>query len=74
MGKISEHAVGAAHAAAEEPRLKCRRCGWVGGEGDLRPVSYREDFGDVSTVACPSCGRMYYEGDDFENVFEEVPR
>ena len=55
-----------------EVEIRCIKCGWTGVESDLKRVSYYEDYGDVSTVACPKCGRIVYDGMEIEDLFREI--
>lgn len=43
----------------------CKICGWEGTSDEIQSVSVYRDYGDVSTVKCPGCGRIEDPDGDF---------
>lgn len=50
---------------------RCIECGWEGLADDLIPVTVYEDYGDVSSSKCPSCGRVERDGEMLFEMFRE---
>ena len=44
---------------------RCLECGWEGDSDDIESVTVYEDYGDVSCLKCPGCGRIQYDGMEF---------
>lgn len=51
---------------------RCLECGWEGGSDEIDSVTVYEDYGDVSCLKCPGCGRIEYDGMEMLVVIDDA--